>query len=86
MTLQDRAVTAAGKDWLDIAKAWGGRVLKRKGYFEIKIASADDWKTLEPDVKRLCSAIVRGRNSIREQQIVTERQSGIADFEEERQS
>jgi hypothetical protein len=86
MTLQDRAVTAAGKDWLDIAKAWGGRVLKRKGYFEIKIASADDWKTLEPDVKRLCSAIVRGRNSIREQQIVTERQSGIADSEEERQS
>jgi hypothetical protein len=81
LTLQERAALAAGKDWVEIAKLWGGRVVKRKGYIEVKIASADDWKTVEPEVKRLCSAIVRGRNSMREQQIVTERQEGLSDAE-----
>jgi hypothetical protein len=54
-------------------------VAKKKGYVEVKIASANDWKMVELNAKRLCSAIVRGRNSMREQQIVTERQEGLSD-------
>jgi Holliday junction resolvase-like predicted endonuclease len=77
LTLQERAALAAGKDWLEIEKSWGTRVLKKRGYIEVKIASVDDWKLLELDAKKLCSSIVRGREAIREQQILTERQVGI---------
>ena len=49
-------------------------MLKRKGYVEVKIASGEDWKNLEPDVKRLCAAIVQGRKSLQEKQAVNERE------------
>jgi hypothetical protein len=74
LTLQERATQAAGEDWAQIAKSWGARVVKRKGYFEVKIASEEDWKLMEPDLRKLCSAILRGRKIVREQQVVAERQ------------
>lgn len=72
LTLQERATIAAGQEWTAIASAWGARVIKRKGYVEVRIASGEDWKSLEPDVKRLCVAIVQGRQSLQEQQAVDE--------------
>jgi hypothetical protein len=79
LTFLERAIQAADKDWLDISKKWEGRLFKRKGDVEIRIASSDDWKTIELDVRKLCSAIVRGWNSKRERQIETEHQEQIND-------
>jgi hypothetical protein len=31
-------------------EAWGTRVVRHKGYIDVKITSAADWKDLEPDV------------------------------------
>ena len=75
LILQERATQAAGASWPDIARAWGARVVQRKGYSEVKISSLDDWKTVEPDIKKLIAAIVRGRKLMQEQQVVSERQS-----------
>jgi hypothetical protein len=78
----DRAIAAAGDDWMKIATSWGARVAKKKGSAEIKVVSADDWKTIEFDVKKLCGAIMRGRKLIREQQIVTEQREQLNDIED----
>jgi hypothetical protein len=75
LSIQERAIIAAGQEWIDIEKAWGERVIRRRGYTDVKIASSEDWKTLEPDVKRLCAAIVQGRRSLQEQQAAGERET-----------
>ena len=71
-----------GEAWEAISEAWGPRVVQKKGYAEVKIASDDDWKKLEPDVKRLCAAIVEGRKALREKSLqeekaVIEREEGL---------
>jgi Endonuclease NucS len=73
-TLQERAIIAAGPEWSDIASSWGAKVVKRRGYVEVKISSGADWKQLEADVKKLCSAIVQGRKSRQEQLAKEERE------------
>lgn len=82
LTLQERATVAAGQEWTAIASAWGVRVVKRKGYVDVKIASSDDWKRLEPDVKKLCRAIVEGRKSLREQQVADEQREVAKELSE----
>jgi hypothetical protein len=69
LTLQERAIRAAGQEWAAISQAWGARVVPRKGYAEVKIASGEDWKKLEPEVRRLCAAIIQGRNSLQEKSL-----------------
>lgn len=74
LTLPHRAIMAAGREWEGISQAWGSsRVTQRKGDVDVKIASADDWNKLEPDVKRLCAAIVEGRKSLREKSLQEEK-------------
>jgi hypothetical protein len=82
LTFLDRAILAAGEEWSEIAKLWGGRAVKKKGAVDVKVASLNDWKTIEPDVKKPCSAIIRGRQTIREQQIVTEKYEGLGETED----
>jgi hypothetical protein len=77
LTLQERAVVAAGSEWSIIANSWGTRVIKRRGYVEVKISSGADWKQLEASVEKLCSAIVQGRKSRQEQQAKEEREVAI---------
>ena len=69
LTLQERAVKAAGQAWATISQAWGARVVPRKGYVDVKIASGEDWRKLEPEVRRLCAAIIQGRNSLQEKSL-----------------
>ena len=73
LTLRERATTAAGAEWVAISQAWGPKVLQKKGHVEVNIASDDDWKQLEPDVKRLCTAIVEGRKSLQEKALQEEK-------------
>jgi Endonuclease NucS len=73
-TLQERAIIAAGPEWNSIASSWGGKVVKRRGYVEVKISSMADWKQLEADIKKLCFAIVQGRKSRQERQAKEERE------------
>jgi len=73
LTLQERAIIAAGKEWAATSLAWDSRVVQRKGYVEVRIASADDWEKLEPEVKRLCVAIVEGRKSLQERSLQEEK-------------
>jgi hypothetical protein len=68
LTLQERAIIAAGQEWAATSPAWGSRAIQRKGYVEVRIASGDDWEKLEPEVKRLCVAIVEGRKSLLQEQ------------------
>jgi hypothetical protein len=79
LTLQERAIIAAGQEWKATSLAWGSRVVQRKGYAEVRIASDDDWVKLEPEVKRLCVAIVEGRKSFQERSL----QEQKADVERE---
>jgi hypothetical protein len=74
LAIQERAAIAAGQQWAAISQGWGNRVIKRKGYTEVKVASDNDWKKIEPDVKRLCAAIVQGRKSFQEEQAADERE------------
>ena len=74
MTFQDRAIQAAGLDWSQLAQTWGDRVAKKKGYSEVKILSEKDWAAIAPDLKRLCSAILRGRQIIQKEQMDAERE------------
>jgi hypothetical protein len=73
LTLQERATKAAGQEWPSISQGWGTRVIQRKGYVDVRIASGEDWAKLEPDVKRLCAAIVEGRRSLQEKSLHEEK-------------
>jgi hypothetical protein len=84
LTLQERALSAASKAWEQLAKAWGGRVLKKKGYAEVKIASEEDWMKMESDIRTLCHQILHGRKMLQEQQIAAEnerlqQEAGVAE-------
>jgi hypothetical protein len=74
LTLQERAILVAAQEWNTISSAWGSRLVKRRGYVEVKVSSRDDWKKIEGDVKNLCEAIVKGRKSIQEQQVKVDRE------------
>src|SRR6516162_5179940 len=75
LTLRERAIKAAGREWVTVSQAWGPRVLQKKGDVDVKIASDDDWRELEPNVRRLCVAIVEGRKqSLQEEKAVIERE------------
>ncbi len=73
LTFWERAVRAAGDEWSRAVQAWGSRVAKKKNYFELKIPSEKEWNVLEPEFHKVCTAIVRGRQTLREQQIAAER-------------
>jgi hypothetical protein len=74
LTLQERATQAAGACWSQISQTWAGRLVKKKGYCEVRISSQQDWQTIEPDFKKLCTAILQGRKIAQEEKIVAERQ------------
>jgi hypothetical protein len=79
LSLQERAIRAAGQEWAAISRAWGARVIQRKGYIDVRIASGDDWEHLEPEVRRLCAAIVEGRKSLQEKSL--QEQKAVAERE-----
>jgi hypothetical protein len=73
LSLQDRAIKAAGPQWTAISQNWGPRVLQRKGYVEVRVASSTDWSEIEPGVRVLCAAIVEGRKSLQEKSLQEEK-------------
>jgi hypothetical protein len=77
LILPERAIQAAGEEWPQIAQSRGERVVKKKGSFEVTISSQQDWQIVEPNLRKLCAAILRGRETIREQQIVAERRQAL---------
>ena len=79
LSLQERAIQAAGQEWAAMSQAWGTRVIQRKGYVDVRITSGDDWQHLEPDLRRLCAAIVEGRKSLQEKSL--QEQKAVAERE-----
>lgn len=73
LMLYERGIQAAGADWFEVAKSWGERIVKRKGYSEIRISSQQDWKAAEPEVRRLCDSILHGRKAAQEKRVTAER-------------
>jgi hypothetical protein len=75
LILQQRAIQAAGEEWLQIEQAWGQRVLWRKSTVEVRIGSQQDFQIVEPNLRRFCAAILRGRENAKEEEITAERQA-----------
>ena len=86
LTIQERATKAAGDYWHHAVKAFATRLIKRKGYYDVKITSEKEWYEIEKDVLSLCEAIVKGRRAMRELRIASERQGAKEEIAEEAHS
>ena len=83
LTLQERAIAAAGQVWAELSQTWGSRLVQRKGYAEVRIASGDDWEKVKPEVKRLCVAIIEGRRSLQEKSLQEQKDEAEREVVEE---
>jgi hypothetical protein len=74
LTLYERAIQAAGLCWSQVSQVWADRIAKKKGYFEVKISSQQDWQAMGPDFRTLCASILQGRKEAQEQRVTAEQQ------------
>jgi hypothetical protein len=75
LTVQERAAQAAGPEWTHFRQNWGTAVTQHRGYYDVRIQTEQDWKTMSPDVKALCAAILNGQKAMQEQRANAERQN-----------
>jgi hypothetical protein len=58
LVLQDRTVAATAETWPELETKWASRLAKKRGYWEVRIASAAEWSEVRQDVRRICGGIV----------------------------
>jgi len=69
----DRAIQVAGQEWQQITQKFSANIIRKKGHSEIKLASEQNWKQIEPDIRKLCKAILAGRQKLQEERLTAER-------------
>jgi hypothetical protein len=84
--VHDRAIEVTGQEWSKISQRWPTNLTRKKGHSEIKVASAQDWKLIEPDMRELCKAILAGRQILQEKKSAAERRNAEEHLKDAKES